>query len=95
MLSLCVPSCDVMGARVLESSCDLLCRNTLHDPNLHDTYLYYLFAYDESYICPKCSLHLGHCIIEVYTSLFDPIMWNNYHFDPGERMTVFELVVVS
>ncbi|WMV13660.1 hypothetical protein MTR67_007045, partial [Solanum verrucosum] len=59
MLSLCVPSCDVMSARILKSSFNLAYRNTLDDPYVHDTFLYYLFAYDESLICLKWALHFG------------------------------------
>jgi len=88
MLSLCVPSCDVMSARILKPSFNLAYRNTLDDPYVHDTFLYYLFAYDESHICLKWALHFGRGIIEVYTCLYDPIMWTYYHFDPGERLSL-------
>ncbi|KAH0669564.1 hypothetical protein KY285_023727 [Solanum tuberosum] len=64
MLSLCVPSCDVMSARILKPSFNLAYRNTLDDPYVHDTFLYYLFAYDESHICLKWALHFGRGIIE-------------------------------
>ncbi|KAH0693076.1 hypothetical protein KY285_020173 [Solanum tuberosum] len=94
MLSLCVPSCDIMSARIFEPSCDLAYRNTLDDPNVHDTFLYYLFAYEESHIYLKYSWHLGRGFIEVYTCLSDPIMWTFFHFDPDERLGVCELVVV-
>ncbi|WMV30454.1 hypothetical protein MTR67_023839 [Solanum verrucosum] len=50
MLSLCVPSCDVMSARILKPSCNLAYRNTLDDPYVHD---------DESHICLKWALHFG------------------------------------
>ncbi|WMV37555.1 hypothetical protein MTR67_030940 [Solanum verrucosum] len=59
MLSLCVPSCDVMSARILKPSFNLAYRNTLDDSYVHDTFLYYLFAYDESHICLKWALHFG------------------------------------
>ncbi|WMV14249.1 hypothetical protein MTR67_007634 [Solanum verrucosum] len=59
MLSLCVPSCHVMSARILKPSFNLAYRNTLDDPYVHDTFLYYLFAYDESHICLKWALHFG------------------------------------
>ncbi|KAH0743239.1 hypothetical protein KY290_031232 [Solanum tuberosum] len=86
MLSLCVPSCDVMSARILKPSFNLAYRNILDDPYVHETFLYYLFAYDESHICLKWALHFGRGIIEVYTCLYDPIMWTYYHFDPGEHL---------
>ncbi|KAH0747461.1 hypothetical protein KY285_009118 [Solanum tuberosum] len=48
------------------------------------TFLYYLFAYDESTGCIKGALHVDRDIIEVYTCLYDPAVWSFYHIDPGE-----------
>lgn len=94
MLSWCVPYCDAMSVWIIEPSYDLAYRNTLDDPNVHDTFLYYLFACDVSHTCLRCALHMGQSFIEVYTYLYDPIMWFFYHFDPGECLGVDELVVV-
>ena len=57
-------------------------------------FLYYLFAFDDSHTCLRCALHMGLVFIEVYTCLYNPIMWIFYHFDPGERLRVCELIVV-
>lgn len=44
--SLCVPILDNMFD-VLESSSDLSCEDTLDEVILRDTFVYYLFAYDD------------------------------------------------
>ena len=72
MMSLCIPSFDVMSVMILKPSCDLSYRNTLDDPYVYPTFLYYLFAYDETHICLKWALHFCRGIIEVYTCLYDP-----------------------
>ena len=61
-------------------------KNTLDDPNVHGTFLYYLFAYDESHTCVGCAFFVGWVFIEVHACLYNPIIWTFYHFDPGERL---------
>lgn len=56
---------------------------------MHDTFIYYLFAFDESLFSVKGALHLGRGIIEVSTCLYDLIMWTYYNFYLGECLGVF------
>uniref|UniRef100_M1DG64 Uncharacterized protein n=1 Tax=Solanum tuberosum TaxID=4113 RepID=M1DG64_SOLTU len=83
MMSLSVPSYDVMSARILEPSCDLTYRNTLDVPSVHDTFLYYLFAYDDTHVCVGTIFHINSGINGVNESLFDSMLYCFFPFDPG------------
>lgn len=51
MMSVCLPYCKVMCARILEPSLDLTYENNLDVPSKHVTFLYYLFAYAYTHVC--------------------------------------------
>ncbi|KAH0725192.1 hypothetical protein KY284_001057 [Solanum tuberosum] len=80
---------------ILEPSCDLAYENTLDVPSEHDTFLYYLFTYDDAHVV-KWSMLLGGTSAHLINGgALDPILLNLYPFDPGGCLKAFELVGVS
>uniref|UniRef100_M1DQM9 Uncharacterized protein n=1 Tax=Solanum tuberosum TaxID=4113 RepID=M1DQM9_SOLTU len=83
MISLCVPSCKVVCARILEPSCDITYENTLDVPSEHDAFLYYLFAYDDTHVCVRTIFCVNSGINGANESLIDSMLYFSLPFDLG------------
>lgn len=82
IMSFCVFSCKVMSARILELSCDFAYWNNLDDLSVRDTFLCYLFSYDDTHACVGSIFYFSSGINRSNKSLLESILGNSFLFDP-------------
>ncbi|KAH0693027.1 hypothetical protein KY285_020124 [Solanum tuberosum] len=69
--------------------------DTLEEVDLRDTFLHYLFTYDDAHAV-EWSVLLGGMSAHLINGVaLDPVLWTFYPFDLGGYLRIFELVRVS
>uniref|UniRef100_M1DBP2 Uncharacterized protein n=1 Tax=Solanum tuberosum TaxID=4113 RepID=M1DBP2_SOLTU len=91
--SLCVP--------ILHMSCDSLVYkveakhgNTLIEVHLCDTFLYYLFAYDDAHVFEWTMFLEDKSVNRAKKGVLDPCSWISFPFDPGNELNCGTCVVM-
>lgn len=90
---LSVPILDSI-LNILESSSDLRCEETLDEVILYDTFLYYLFAYDDTHIYGESTLYVGRSLFGENGCCFYQDAWIIFPYDSFDTLKVGDLSMV-
>ncbi|KAH0717140.1 hypothetical protein KY285_013171 [Solanum tuberosum] len=90
----CVPIVNGM-THECESTSSHTHENTLEEVNLRDTFLYYLFTYDDAHAVEWSMLLGGRSAHLINGGALKPVLLTFYPFDPDGCLKAFELVGIS